>query len=116
MRYNLKHLEDFEERVIGPMQSDEALLIYALVKVIMPNVILEFGYAKGHSSKNFLAAMPKNCKLYSFDNNKSLENNPILIKDSRFKFISKSQEYFEPADIDNGLIDIVFFDASHNTS
>jgi len=116
MQYDLKHLTDFEEKVIGPIQSDEAFTFFSLVQVIRPEVILEFGFAKGHSSRNFLAAMSKNCKLYSFDIKKESEDiAKTIIKDNRFKFILKGQEDFIPSDIDNNLIDITFFDASHNT-
>lgn len=115
MKYNLKHLEDFGEKVIGPIQSDEALLIYSIVRDTRPDVILEFGFANGHSSINFLAAMPKSCKLYSFDIKEESANIAKKIQDDRFKFILKNQKKFEATDIDNNQVDLVFFDASHDS-
>lgn len=113
MDYDLSHLKDYKELCSGPIQSDEALFLYSLVKVLRPKVIVEFGFYLGHSAINFLRAMPENCKLYSFDHWVKSKQVASQIKDDRFKFIFKNQQDFFSEDIDNNLIDIIFIDASH---
>ena len=31
MKYDIKHLDDYDELVSGPVQSDEALFLYSIV-------------------------------------------------------------------------------------
>lgn len=114
MKYDISHLDQHGEKVIGPIQSDEALLIYSMIRVIRPKVILEFGFSKGFSSLNFLKAMPDDSAIFSYDISEESEKISETIKDGRFKFIFKGQDAFESADIDNLPVDVVFFDASHN--
>jgi predicted O-methyltransferase YrrM len=49
-KYSLSHLRTFEEYPAGPIQRDEALLLYALVKTVDPKTIVEFGFLAGHSA------------------------------------------------------------------
>jgi predicted O-methyltransferase YrrM len=114
MEFDITHLKDYSNLVSGPVQSDEALLLFSIVKVINPRVIVEFGFSEGHSSLNFLRALSQDGFLYSFDCSKKSENIASLIKDQRFKFVLKRQEDFHPSDIDYRPIDILFIDASHD--
>lgn len=101
---------------MGPVQQSEALLLFALVKTVVPRTLVEFGFFDGHSAFNFLQAMAADARLFSFDI--SAETAQIaeadFPKDPRFLFIRKSQTEFCPADIENRMIDFVFIDASHD--
>jgi hypothetical protein len=58
--------------------------------------------------------MSPDSRLYSYDISDSARQIAGRIRDERFRFLFKSQADFEPSDVDNRLIDFVFFDASHN--
>src|ERR1700679_2324337 len=65
---DVSHLAFYEEdRAVGPLQRDEALLLYGTVRTIRPGTIVEFGFLHGHSAFNFLRAMDVDAALYSFD-------------------------------------------------
>jgi hypothetical protein len=43
---HLAHIADFaEENALGPIQRDEALLLLAMVCVLRPKTIVEFGFS-----------------------------------------------------------------------
>lgn len=56
MTYDLSHLTQDTRRVYGPIQDDEALLLYAIVKCMGITAVLEVGGQTGYSARNFLAA------------------------------------------------------------
>ena len=91
----------------------DALLMYAIVQMISPKTIVEFGFYRGYSAVNFLKAMPTDCKLFSFDPDIDARDSAQNITDPRFKFIHKKGESFEGADINGELIDVLFFDTNH---
>jgi hypothetical protein len=111
---SLRHLRSFSDYALGPIQRDEALLLYALVKTVDPKTIVEFGFFRGHSANNFLRAISSDARLFSYDISEASRKLAMKINDKRFKFIFKSQTEFEPSDVDNRLIDLVFFDAAHD--
>jgi len=113
-RYSLSHLALLDEVPPGPIQIDDALFLYALVKEVDPKTIVEFGFFLGHSAINFLKSMSKDARLYSYDIWDASKQAATRIKDPRFKFLFKSQTDFEPADIDNRTVDLAFFDAAHD--
>ncbi|KPK97166.1 MAG: hypothetical protein AMJ95_10490 [Omnitrophica WOR_2 bacterium SM23_72] len=113
MKYNIEHIHHYGEIVSDPIQSDEALLLYSLVKVTRPKIIVEIGFSKGSSALNFLKAMPEECRLYSFEIDEGCRKYADSINDPRFKFVLKGQEAFLPSDIDDQRIDLLFIDASH---
>lgn len=115
-RYRLEHLAFYrEEGVMGPLQRDEALLLFALTKVLRPAVIVEFGFHYGHSGFNFLEAISAACHFYSYD----IDDTAERIARARFRrypnfhFLCKSQADFCAADIGDRQIDLCFLDASH---
>lgn len=59
MKYDLSHLTQNTQEVIGPVQDDEALLLYALIKCTRAVTVLEAGGFQGYSARNFLAALGK---------------------------------------------------------
>jgi predicted O-methyltransferase YrrM len=112
--YSLGHLRHFKERAAGPVQRDEALLLYAIVKTIDPKTVVEFGFMAGHSAVNFLKAMSIDARLYSYDISGSALQLAEKVRDRRFVFVCKSQADFDSSDVENRRVDLAFFDASHN--
>jgi len=115
-RYRVEHLAFYrEEDVMGPLQRDEALLLFSLTQVLRPAVIVEFGFHCGHSAFNFLEAISPACHLYSYD----IDDRAERIARERFRrvpqlhFLRKSQADFCAADIGGQHIDLCFLDASH---
>lgn len=56
MNYDLSHLTQDTRRVYGPIQDDEALLLFALVRCLGAENVVEVGGQDGYSARNFLAA------------------------------------------------------------
>lgn len=112
----MSHLLSYrEDDAIGPLQRDEAIALFGIVRSLRPMTLVEFGFFHGHSAFNFLQAMPPDARLFSFD---IAQDSIVRAKtefsfDHRFTFIGKSQTEFESADIGNREIDFVFFDAAH---
>jgi predicted O-methyltransferase YrrM len=107
-KYDLNHLKQETQLVYGPIQDDEALLLFGLVKALRPKTVIEFGYSGGVSALNFLKALDEDGKLYSYDINPATSHN-----DKRLKFYQKSQTEFLFSDVDNRKIDLAFFDDGH---
>lgn len=101
-----------EEDAMGPVQREEALFLYALLRLVRPRVIVEFGFFEGHSARVFCRACPES-QVFSFD----LEDNPparaALECFPNFHFRHKSMSDVVHADVGHGAVDFVFFDACH---
>jgi hypothetical protein len=115
-RMGISHLASYRENdAIGPLQRDEAIALFGIIRSLRPRVVVEFGFFHGHSAFNFLQALPADSQLFSYD------IDPESIKraksefgfDRRFTFIGKSQTEFDAAHINRKKIDFVFFDAAH---
>jgi hypothetical protein len=114
---HLSHFFSFNEsNALGPVQRDEAITLFGIIRTIRPKVILEFGFFHGHSAFNFLSALDNDGFLYSYDisdeSNKRAKTEFSCFKN--FKFIHKSQTDFDHSDIAHNAIDFVFFDAAHD--
>ncbi|MES2659837.1 MAG: class I SAM-dependent methyltransferase [Verrucomicrobiota bacterium] len=112
----MSHLLSYRENdAIGPLQRDEAIALFGIVRTLRPKTLVEFGFFHGHSAFNFLQAMTDDARLFSYD----IDGDSIrrarteFTFDRRFTFIGKSQTEFAPGDIGNREIDFVFFDAAH---
>ncbi len=119
LRPDLGHLRFFkEEDACGPIQRDEALLLFALVRVLRPRVVVEFGFHRGHSALNFLLALPPDGEIHSYDVTESAEQvaSRLFAGTAKFHYHHKSQESFTLADVGGKEIDLVFFDAAHDLS
>jgi predicted O-methyltransferase YrrM len=112
---DLSHFDQYENYKHGPIQQDEAVLLYGLCKVIRPKTIVEFGIMYGGSSENFALAKDDDSFLYSFD------VSPLFVRETR-KRLQKFPNChvrvrncvdFEPGDIGCRSIDFVFLDCSH---
>lgn len=111
-KYDLDHLTQRDEYVYGPIQDDEALFLYGLIKSIRPRVVVEAGMGHGHSSTNILKALDADSLLFTYDIvvfNKSAH----AFHDSRFKLVNKSQSRFEHSDIDFKRVDLAYLDNGH---
>lgn len=104
------------EDAVGPVQRDEALLLFSIVKMVRPRLMLEFGFYRGQSAFNFLQALSNDSKLVSFDI--SSESEKIAHADftryKNFTFHKKSQTDIVPDDVFNEEVDFVFFDCTHD--
>lgn len=108
MEIDVSHLHSYsEEEAYGPIQREEALLLFAFARVIRPRVIVEFGFASGHSAYNFAHACTAD--IYSYDPDPFIERPGHGVT-----LIRKRQEDFDAEDIGSRDIDICFFDASHS--
>lgn len=113
----LSHLALYEEEdAAGPVQRDEALLLYSVIRVTRPKTLVELGFLRGHSAFNFLRAMDPDAQLYSFDVEPLAEQAAQVIsaRDDRLHFRLKSQNEVSAEDVDSRPVDFVFFDASHD--
>jgi predicted O-methyltransferase YrrM len=113
----LSHLALYEEEdAAGPVQRDEALLLYSVIRVTRPKTLVELGFLRGHSAFNFLRAMDPDAQLYSFDVEPLAEQAAQVIfeRDHRLHFRLKSQSEVSADDVDGRPVDFVFFDASHD--
>lgn len=107
VHYDLSHLtQDESQKVCGPIQDDEALLLYSIVKGMRLNRILEIGGLHGYSAKNFLKAMDKvkGGILYTVD----FSQVPTLAENH--KVIVKNALHLTTDDVDNTPLDLIFFD------
>ena len=68
MTYDLSHLtQNPDQAVMGPIQDDEALLLYAICRVCQMTRVIEFGGLHGYSARNFLAGMGSDGAVWSVD-------------------------------------------------
>jgi len=104
MNYNLSHLtQNASQEVLGPIQDDEALLLYSIIRTMRIHNIIEIGGLSGYSAKNFSEAIIDG-KIYTVDINpvpKIADNHIVL---------TKNCQLIDKNDIPD-KIDMIFFDA-----
>ena len=113
---HLAHFLSYDDAgAIGPLQQDEAIALFGIVRSIRPRTVIEFGFFHGHSAFNFLMAMPEDGLLVSYDvdEDSELRARREFAGLKGFRFIHKSQVDFDLADVDQRPLDFVFFDAAH---
>ncbi|CAL1128380.1 unnamed protein product [Cladocopium goreaui] len=100
--YDLTHLHRDNQPRLGPVQDDEALLLYGIVRTVRPRTIVEFGTSHGFSALNWLHAIADDpdARVYSYD---------IL----PYPAAQALEADFEAADVENRLVELAFFDAGH---
>lgn len=113
--YELPHLLRDNAPRLGPVQDDEALLLYGLVRATRPRTIVEFGTANGFSAMNWMHAIADDveARVYSYDILPYPSAVALEDADPRFIFLQKSQADFEASDVDFRVVDLAFFDAGH---
>ena len=107
VKYNLEHLTQPEnQNVWGPIQDDEALFLYSIIRGCRLQRILEIGGLNGYSAKNFLQALEytTNGVLYTCD------INPVNILAKNHKVIIKNALELTIDELDNLPLDLIFFD------
>jgi len=111
----LNHLINYPETdALGPIQRDEALFLFGIIRSIRPSLVVEFGFGEGYSALNALKALEGNGKLYSYDvsNGSAALAAQNFHQFKNFTFVCKSQENFSPDDVDGQSIDFLFFDTA----
>ena len=105
--YNLEHLTQKDNQIVfGPIQDDEALFLYSIIRGCRLERILEIGGLNGYSAKNFLQGLSynKNGVLYTCD------LNPVPVLAENHKVIVKNALDLTIDELDNKPLDLVFFD------
>ena len=103
--YDLSHLTQADDQLVwGPVQDDEALLLFALVRVMRLRRVLEVGGLGGYSARNFLAAVGAKGKVYTVD------VNPVPSLAPNHATLQKSCAAVDAADLDGAPLDLLFFD------
>jgi predicted O-methyltransferase YrrM len=117
MYYNLDHLTQSSTAVWGPIQDDEALFLYALIRCMGLKYIIEVGGLHGYSARNFIKAVGNVGKVITIDKavnqdevKKTLEN--IDLKN--YSLIEADVNDILPTSLNIPRIDLLFFDA-HNS-
>ena len=112
---DLEHLAFYREEVLGPVQRDEALFLFSVLQLVKPRLVVEFGFLYGMSAFNFLRALAKDARLFSYEVDPAafLRVRDEFTRDPRFQLLKKSQQDFHPADIGFQPIDFLFFDGTH---
>lgn len=105
VNYNLSHLtQDDKQDVIGPIQDDEALFMYSIIRGMRMRRVLEIGGLSGYSARNFLAAVCDDGVVYTVD------YNPVPQVAQNHRVLVKNACDVTMADVDNAPLDMVFFD------
>ena len=109
VQYNLSHLtQESNQRVLGPIQDDEALFLYSIIRGNRLSRILEIGGLSGYSATNFIEAIK-----YNNDPNNivyTVDLNVVPQMADNHKVIVKNALHLTMDDIDNKPLDMVFFD------
>src|SRR5436305_2721839 len=103
--YDLSHLTQPDDQLLfGPVQDDEALLLFAMVRVMRLYRILEVGGLGGYSARNFLRAVGDRGKVYTVD------INPVPSLAPNHVTLQKSCAQVTATDLNGEALDLVFFD------
>jgi predicted O-methyltransferase YrrM len=103
--YDLTHLTQPENQdVMGPIQDDEALVLYSIIRTMRLKRIVELGGLNGYSATNFIKALNNDGILYTVD----YDDCPIV--SNNHKLIKKDIGVVNKDDFDNTPIDMIFFD------
>jgi predicted O-methyltransferase YrrM len=107
-KYDLTHLvQPAKQSVGGPIQDDEALLLYALVRVMRVRRVLEVGGLNGYSARNFLAALgdETGAAVYTCD------INPVPSQAANHFVLTKDCAQIQVDELHGRPLDLIFFDA-----
>ncbi len=104
--YNLSHLTQpqSQDGPPGPIQDDEALFLFALIRVMQIKNVLELGGLQGYSARNFCTAVGPQGRVYTVD----VDRVPTVAP-NHFT-IQKNASDLTPDDIERTKLDMVFFD------
>lgn len=105
--YDLSHLTQAIDHHSGAIQDDEALFLFAMIRVMDLRRILEIGGLQGYSARNFLAAVGETGTVYTVD------VNPVASVAPNHITIQKDASLVGPPDVRGEALDLVFFDCHH---
>jgi predicted O-methyltransferase YrrM len=115
-KYDLSHLRQETSEIYGPIQDDEALFLFALIKVMCLRHIVEIGGLFGYSAANFIKAIPSDGSVVTVDPAFQPSDTPGVgckINDQRHSLIAKLAHEVSEEDLKIPHVDLVFFDC-HN--
>jgi predicted O-methyltransferase YrrM len=107
VKYDLSHLtQNDNQDVWGPIQDDEALFLYSIIRASRLKRIFEIGGLNGYSAQNFLKAVnfASDSVVYTCD------INPVPKLATNHNVIQKNVLDVTPQDVQNQPLDLVFFD------
>ena len=108
-KYDLAHLvQPPSQRATGPIQDDEALFLFSIVRGVRARRVLEIGGLHGYSARNFLAATAifgGQGAVFTVD------VNPVRSQGARHTCIQKNALNLTAGDVGGKPVDLVFFDA-----
>lgn len=106
-KYDLSHLtQPLNQKVGGPIQDDEALLLYSVVRGMRVRRVLEIGGLGGYSARNFLQALKWDIDTAVY----TVDINPVKSQASNHFTIQKDVALLQPEDVHGRALDLVFFD------
>lgn len=106
VRYNLGHLTQPEHQmVLGPIQDDEALFLYSIIRGKRLQHVLEIGGLEGYSASNFLRAVEASNGIVF-----TVDINPVPQLAPNHVVITKDARALTPEDLHGQPVDFVFFD------
>jgi predicted O-methyltransferase YrrM len=104
-KYDLSHLQQFDDQfVIGPIQDDEALFLYATIRGIRIKTVLELGGLDGYSARNFLKAVGSDGRVFTCD------IHPVAQQAPNHHVIIKDCTQLTPDDLLGAQPGLIFFD------
>lgn len=106
-KYDFSHLtQPLNQKVGGPIQDDEALLLYSVVRGMRVRRVLEIGGLGGYSARNFLQALKWDVDTAVY----TVDINPVNSQASNHFTIQKDVAKLQAEDVHNKPLDLVFFD------
>ena len=103
--YDLSHLTQSDPQVVvGPVQDDEALFMYSVIRGKRLRTVLEIGGLEGYSATNFLRAVGAAGTVFTVD------FNPVSSQAPNHVVVTKDARDLTPADLRGQVLDFVFFD------
>ena len=106
MNYNLNHLtQPSSQNLLGPIQDDEALVLFSIIRTSRLKRIVEIGGLSGYSAKNFLEATDGGTVI-------TIDINQVPNMGVGHNTIIKSASDVTKEEIGE-RVDMVFFDCHH---
>lgn len=103
--YNLSHLtQEDNQKVGGPIQDDEALFLYSIIRGMRIKTVFEIGGLFGYSAKNFLEAVEEDGYVFTCD------VNPVPTFGRNHIFLHKNALDITKDDFYGKIIELMFFD------
>lgn len=103
--YPLDHLtQDEAQNVIGPIQDDEALFLFSIIRGMRLRTVLEIGGLSGYSATNFLKAVGDDGTVFTCD------INPVAKQADNHIILHKNAMELTAEDLGNKPIEMIFFD------